>query len=403
MSVAEQSDRDAYLGLIGRLPGLVARAQPILCGMGACVDARVAMHDMAGLLAERDTPQAVALAAMLTDRAARGVGGEVAVDWPDGPRWLAQRVPVRYALGGTGPQAAWVLAVLGVRALVALADRSAHMLARLDPRLLLAEADRVVAASNVAPSGSARPDIFIFEFTQGVPVGGVMPPRSSRVIVRFDDLGLEHDDAFDRISLQLAPTVGAALLSGFSAVPAPALGAELARVAALGSAWRAAGVDAVHLELAGYDSPATGEAVLQGMRRAVTSVGMSHSEFLAMSPTPDLAAGLCALGERLGIARVCVHADEWAASATQGDPDIERDALLLGCLLSGARAAAGTPVYPDSIDPQARFAAPPFPCPERRGRWNLVSCPSPYLAAPATTLGLGDTFTAGCLLALAQP
>ena len=76
---------------------------------------------------------------------------------------------------------------------------------------------------------------------------------------------------------------------------------------------------------------------------------------------------------------------------------------MMGCLLSSARAAAGKPVRPTAIAPEARFQPPPFPLPVQCGEWNLVSCPSPYLSAPATTLGLGDTFTAGCLLVLAQP
>ena len=402
MNVSNGRDAAAYADLLRRLPDLVRDAPLILCGMGACVDARVAMHDMAGLLAERQTAPAAALAALLKERAARGVGGEVWVDWPQGPQWLAAHVPVRYALGGTGPQAAWVLSVLGARALVALEDRSAHMMAQLDARLLLAERGELVPAGQVAARGPSRPDIFIFEYTAGMAVGDVTPRRSSRIIVRFNNLGLEHDGEFDRLSVRLAGSAGAALLSGFSAVPADALAAEIARVGDLAAAWRTAGVGTVHLELAGYDSPDIGERVLQGMRHAVTSVGMSHSEFLAMSPSQDLASGLCALGDRLGVERVCVHADDWAAAATTGAAAVERDALMLGCLLSSARAAAGRPTYPAGIDPQARFGASPFPRPVRSGKWTLVSCPSPYLAAPVTTLGLGDTFTAGCLLALAQ-
>ncbi len=400
--------RAAYADLLERLPHFVAAAPLIFCGMGACVDARVAMHDMHDLLAERRVPPAVALAALLKDRAARGVGGEVWVDWPQGPQWLAEHVPVRYALGGTGPQAAWMLSVLGARALVALEDRSAHMMAQVDARLSLADGGSLVQAGEVAAGGPSRPDIFIFEYTQGTDVGGVTPRRSSRIIVRFNNLGLEHDDEFDRLSVRLAGSAGAALLSGFSAVPAEALAGEIARVGDLARAWRDAGVGTIHLELAGYDSPEIGERVLHGMRHAITSVGMSHSEFLAMSPSPDLATGqglatgLCALGDRLGIGRVCVHADDWAAAATKGETAIERDALMMGCLLSSARAAAGTPVHPTSIDARARFGPLPFPQPARCGEWNLVSCPSPYLAAPATTLGLGDTFTAGCLLVLAQ-
>ena len=393
--------RAEYADLLERLPGVVAAAPLIFCGMAACVDACVVMHDMDRLLAERHVPEAMRLADLLRDRAARGVGGEFWFDWLEGPRWLAEHVPVRHGLGETGPQAAWVLSVLGARALVALADRSAHMLARLNGRILLAEADALVPASEVQARGEPRPDIFIFEFTRGVAVGGVMPPRSSRVIVRFANHGLEHDDAFDRLSVGLAGSAGAGLLSGFSNVPADALAAELARVAALAAGWRAGGLGVVHLEWSGYDTPAIGAQVLDGMRRAMTSLGMSHSEYRVMSPSPDLATGLCALGDRLGIDRVCVHADGWAAAATLGDADAERQALMTGCLLAGARAAAGKPVRPGSIDASARFSAPPFPRPVRSGRWNLVSCSSPFLAAPVTTLGLGDTFAAGCLLALA--
>jgi len=394
--------RAAYDDLLGRVAGYVDAAPLILCGMGACVDARVAMHDMDGLLTARDCPQATALAALLRDRAARGVGGEVWIDWPDGPQWLARHVPVRYALGGTGPQAARVLTALGARALMALEDRSEHMMAQLDARLLLAEHGELVAAARVAPRGPPRPDIFIFEYTDGKAVGDVVPRRSSRIIVRFNNLGLEHDAEFDRLSARLANAAGAGLLSGFSAVPTEALPAEIARVGDIGRAWRASGMGTVHLELAGFDTPELARLVLEGLRSAVSSVGMSHSEFLAISPERDLATGLCALGDGLGIARVCVHADDWAATATKGDAGVEHEALMMGCLLASARAAAGEPVRPTGIDPEARFQAPPFPTPMRRGEWTLVSCPSPYLAAPVTTLGLGDTFTAGCLLVLAQ-
>jgi ADP-dependent phosphofructokinase/glucokinase len=37
------------------------------------------------------------------------------------------------------------------------------------------------------------------------------------------------------------------------------------------------------------------------------------------------------------------------------------------------------------------------------GGWHIVTCPSPHLQQPRTTLGLGDTFMAGCLLVLGQP
>jgi len=45
-----------------------------------------------------------------------------------------------------------------------------------------------------------------------------------------------------------------------------------------------------------------------------------------------------------------------------------------------------------------------MPFPERRqhGKWTFVACAAPFLAQPVTTLGLGDSFTAGCLLVLGR-
>ena len=37
-------------------------------------------------------------------RAGRGEGGEIRVEWDEGPRWLATNERIRYALGGTGPE-----------------------------------------------------------------------------------------------------------------------------------------------------------------------------------------------------------------------------------------------------------------------------------------------------------
>ena len=54
------------------------------------------------------------------------MGGANAVQYTcgaaEGPSWLAQNLPISYALGGTGPQAAWSLAMIGAPALVALRD-----------------------------------------------------------------------------------------------------------------------------------------------------------------------------------------------------------------------------------------------------------------------------------------
>ncbi len=391
-----------YRDLCLRLPDIVARSRLTLCGMSACVDARVEMHDMAPLLEARDPPEAAALASLLQDRAARSVGGEVRLDWDDGPAWLRAHVPVSFALGGTGPHAAWVLSTLGAPTAVALEDRSARMLACLPETLMIAEDSMLRHGRDATARGEARPEIFIFEYTAGLPVGPVVPTRSSRIIVRFNDPGLEHDPAFDRLSRERAGTAGAGLVAGFQCVPPDELDGEVERVGALAREWRGAGLATVHCELAGYDNWSVCADVLERLAGAVTSVGMSHSEFLLLATDPDLGRGMRALGEAFGLDRVTVHADHWAASATRNDPALEVDALMTGCLVASARADAGRPVVPLQVAAGAAFHAPPFPVPVSMDGWTLVSCPSPYQETPSTTLGLGDSFTGGCLMVLGQ-
>ena len=232
-------------------------------------------------------------------------------------------------------------------------------------------------------------------------MGGVTPPRSSRIIVRFGDPGLETDPEFDALTPSLAARAGTGLVSGFNNVPVAQLSRETDRVFGLARRWRSAELDNIHLEMADYDTTVARDAALVASVSAISSLGMSYSEFLRLCPqADDLAVGLVQVGQRLKLSRVCVHSDEWAASVTFGDPLVERRALMAGCLLASARAAAGEPVKPSGPPEGATFGTPPEPSVRRLGDWNYVDCPSPYLARPASTLGLGDTFTAGCLFVL---
>ncbi|WP_162918797.1 ADP-dependent glucokinase/phosphofructokinase [Taklimakanibacter deserti] len=390
-----------YQELIGDIPRIAATAPLMLFGLSACVDARLLAHELGPLFAPDAPLQARSFGEMVKDRARRGIGGEVRVDWPEGPAWLAQHVPITYALGGTGPQAAWSLAAIGAPALIALEDRSAHKLAQVHPDILIAEAGQARRAAEIVPRGLRQPEIFIIEYTAGRAIGDVTPQRSSRIIVRFHDPGLEHDVQFDELSVKLAPRAGAGLISGFNSIPYEKIDPEIAPVRRMVEHWRAAGVPTVHLELAGYDTPSHRDRVIDRLKGAITSLGMSHSEFIQLTPeTPDLAESMCALGAKLDLDRVCVHADHWAASVTRDDPEEERRALLMGCLLAGTRAAHGVPAYPRSIAAQATFTDPPFPTFARLGAWSFVSCAAPHLAHPKATVGLGDSFTGGCLLML---
>ena len=348
---------------------------------------------------------AQALRLELCRRAAAGIGGEIRVDWPEGPQWVDANLPIRTALGGTPAHAARLLTMLGAPALLALEHRGPEQLGLLDPDMRLAEDNRPLRAADVVPHGGDRLRVYVFEFTAGESFAGMTPPRSSRIIVRFHDLALEHDVAFEQLSPRLIrahPGLGAGIVSGFNALGAgPALEPALGYARRIAQGWTAAGIGVIHLEMAGYETPQCRDTALDRLAGAVTSIGMSLSEFRAIDPeTPYLADGLRRLGERLGVDRVSVHADDWAISATRRDPEQEREALMMGCLMASARAANGAPTVPQTLPAEAHFETPPGE--EKQDGWHIVSCPSPHVDRPRTTLGLGDTFMAGCLLVLGQ-
>jgi ADP-dependent phosphofructokinase/glucokinase len=387
------------MNVLERLDAEVSNARLTLCGLSACVDATVSLHGAAALLEPDARSDAAQFAAMLLERAAAGIGGEVKVDWTDGPVWLDARIPFGRDLGGTGAHAARVLTTLGAPALLALETRSPEQLSVLDPELKLARDGRMVPAKSVVPDHPNAIKTYIFEYTKGRPLGAATPPRSSRIIVRFVDPGLQNDREFASLSCRLAPDAGAAILSGFNTIGGVELAPALAWTRDLASRWRSAGVPAIHFELAGYARPEYRDRALSELTGCATSLGLSLSEFVALVPNRDLPTGMRELGERSRVRRVCVHADDWAATATLDDPVRERDALLVGSLLASTRASHGRPVVPRAIPPGAVFGEPPA-MPETLGDWRFVVCATPYLSQPATTLGLGDTFLAGCLLVL---
>ncbi len=406
LAKAERPVEEAYRDLARRLPAIAERARPTWCGMSACIDATVQLADMEPLLRGDCPPEAAAFIGMLKDRATRGVGGEVRVEWPEGPAWLSARLAPRYSLGGTGPHASWVLSTIGAEAVLNLDDRSEQMLSQLPDGVRVIQDGRPVAPEEAATRGTRRANILIVEYSAGVAIGDVVPKRSTRIIVRFDDPGLENDADFDAYTLDRAAQGGCGLVAGFAAVSEDQLDAEVERVFSLTRRWSAAGLKTVHIEMSGgYQSPQSRDRVIGAIPGSgITSIGMSHSELVDIDAdaedTARLAASMAALGDRLGLRRVCVHADQWAASVTRDDPEIEREALLSGCLLASSRAAAGRPVSRPDVPEAALFDPLPLQSANGPGGWNTVIVPSPYLARPVTTLGLGDTFTAGCLLIL---
>jgi ADP-dependent phosphofructokinase/glucokinase len=387
-----------------RVGYLVRKARPMLCGFSVCVDViRPLDGDLSGLRGASE-PAAQALADELERRARAGIGGEIVVDWPAGPAWLERHSPGEARVGGTAAQAAVTLATLGAPALLALMDRSPRQLALLSTDILLATAGGIVEVGQFSGSGPGKPAHYLFEYKAGRPAGRVIPPRSTRVIVRFQDDDLEWDDYFTEASTGLAAEAAAAILSGFNAVPQATLPGRLRQVAELARRWRDSGLEVVHLEWADFPQADKLAQVLEALRTAATSLGMSASELERVRPGSDPPPfRAVALGETVGVHRVWVHGDRWALCASrQGEPERDLKALLAGCLVAASRAAAGRPAPVRWPLPGVELTDPSWPTYIRVGDWTVTCCVAPYLPLPMATVGLGDSFMAGSLLGLSQ-
>ncbi len=392
----------AYCATAERLASHAPNARLMFTGTSACVDAifPVGPERLARLLSRPADPAGAELLDRILDRIWHGRGGELLTRWPEGPAWVFGLLgePDRYQVGGTGPQASWALAALGARSVLALADRSAEQLAVIEPQALVCAVGTTVPASAITPRGTpAKLPHCILEFTAGVAHPDLTIGRSSRIILRFGDEPVERDEEYLALTPELAAGAGAGLVSGLNGLGDDNY-PERAWVLALIRAWSQAGLPVIHHELAEFPSVVRlREAAELG---TVTSVGLSLSELFMLaggSGDPRLLARDVA--RRCGAARVIVHADDWALAVHRGDPGEQAAVLLAGNTLAAARARAGRPVAELAPSPDATYTADrPGDTPLGDG-WRATCVPAPHLRAPASTVGLGDTFVAGMLLA----
>jgi ADP-dependent phosphofructokinase/glucokinase len=94
-----------------------------------------------------------------------------------------------------------------------------------------------------------------------------------------------------------------------------------------------------------------------------------------------------------------VHADHWALAVHRSDPKHQESVLLAGNAFAAARARNGEPTA--ALDPakEATYTDDLPPSDALDDGWQAISVPAPHLRRPAGTIGLGDTLTAGVLLA----
>jgi ADP-dependent phosphofructokinase/glucokinase len=391
-----------YGDLAQTLPAHVQAARLTICGLSTFLDGYVRLHEAEPLLnATEETPQATLLRE-LTRRAGAGIGGEFYMDWPEGGMWVEKNLNIScWGLGGSGAQAAQILAILGAPALMSLEDRSERQLSVIHPSVLLATNRGIIRCGRLSTTHGRKPAHYIFEYTAGTQVGSIVPARSSRTIVRFTDERLDNDPNFTRESIIAAANAGAAILSGFNEIGDEDLENVLTQTVTLAQAWRNRGLKTIHLELGDYATIRARNTVLERLGGAFTSLGMSYSELRALCVgAQEPISKAFELSESFNLSRLCIHADDWALAITKGDPQREFEALLCACLLAAARAERGHPCTPIAAPPSAEFHKLRWDRVSQSGNRFVVCCAAPYLERPAATIGLGDTFLAGTLLVL---
>ena len=405
--LSERRWRDRYEELAEQVRVSARRARPVLISTTVDVDDIYVMtparlHSLRRGLSQGGLASELALA---VDRLlSEGRDGELFWDWPDGLRWLAEVLGPsnRVQVGGTGPQAAWALDVLGAPTIMALESRSREQLGVLAPDILVCSEGRMVPVHELPADADATPIRHeILEFRGG---GGLLDNsagRSHRVIVRFSPVALERDEDFMAMQEKLGPNAGAAMLAGLNGL-AVSDGASLEWASRLLSVWRECGPALRHLELGDTTRPGDLRTVMAGLRGLNSSLGLSLSELLTLwGPSADVAAKALELAHGLECPCIVVHADRWSLAVHRSDAGAVVRRLMTGNLLASARAAAGAPcgdVTPVSYALYAEDVPESGPLNED---WRVDCVPTPFVPRPASTIGLGDTFVAGLLLAAA--
>jgi ADP-dependent phosphofructokinase/glucokinase len=285
---------------------------------------------------------------------------------------------------------------------MALQSRSREQLDVLSPDVFVCSEGRMVPVHELSADADAAPiRNEILEFPGDSGLVGSSADRFHRVIVRFSPIALERDEHFMAMQANLGPSAGAAMLAGLNGL-AVSDGTSLEWVDRLLRTWQEFGPALRHLELGDTTRPGDLRTIMAGLRGLNSSVGLSLSELLTLWGSSTHVAGKALeLAHCLECPCIVVHADRWSLAVHRSDPGTVIRRLMTGNLLASARAAAGAPcgdVTPVSYTLYAEDVPESGPLNED---WRVDCVPAPFVPRPASTIGLGDTFVAGLLLAAA--
>lgn len=333
---------------------------------------------------------------------AAGSDAELGLDWPEGLNWVRSVLgpPERVQVGGTGPQAAWAVSALGAPTIMSLGARTEEVVGVLPPTVMVCSDGSVLPVGEVAMSettGCARHHIL--EFPLELPGCERVRERSQRLIVRFGPLEFGIDEEFLAMQPSLCRGAGGGLLAGLNAIPLRD-GAGMHWVKAIARSWMDGELGFRHLELGDSSECEVLRSNVLSLRGLVSSVGLSLTEMWKIwGGSRDVSLAALDLAAALGCGSVVVHADHWSLCVHQEDPRRVIRRLMAGNLLAAVRAGSTAPQGILHVPEDATYSEDIPSAGRLKGGWRVDCCPAPHLRRPASTIGLGDTFTGGMLLA----
>lgn len=361
----------------------------------------------------------------IADYALRGLGGEARFSHPGVEQYILDHFTYDFGLGGTAAQAAAALGALNIPVILSVTDRSQPVI-----QLLNNPSISGILKSELVPIGSlasaASPVLhFIFQYPKGAMIRAngksQTVPLSNRMIVHNDETlkNVFLDCDFLQWSERHAEALACCSVSGLNAiVDVQIVNNRLRTLVPHYSAIKTANPAClIYFESAHYLNAQVKAAVFNQFAKVVDIFGINEEELIDIASDfgirtdiddPDsILRSLRAVADSYTIPGIVLHTKDYSLYYGENLPRIDLEkGLTLGNLLSGTRALTGkygsyedcSRILDYALSERGVNFANQLPEADQDRILKLV--PSRYIEKPEFTIGLGDTFMAGMLLAL---
>ncbi|MEA1907819.1 MAG: ADP-dependent glucokinase/phosphofructokinase [Euryarchaeota archaeon] len=384
------------------------------------------------------------LLALLLIHMEKGTGGEFLVETPDAIpesaiRTLLTDEPV-LRLGGNAGIAADVLSNLGASLVipnVACPSRKQVDLFSGEMIRIPVYKDGDISLLKPGDTVGCEEDAlhYVFDFKKGdkVTLCGktISVPNNNRIIATYDpkNISLYMDDAFREYSLAHIKEMDGALISGFhllrNTYPDGSTYIDcLQPIIDHLKRWKSINPNfRIHFESGDFLDGSITDFIITRLSEIVDSIGMNEEEFIkddADTSARNIIKRSVKLISELGISRLCIHTRDFIVSVFDPayiDTRSEIDALNFGASASGALAMTGhadiTSAHAaimnlqpsdagvrECSNVQEYFHGEPVNggVHLQLNGYSVCVAPSLHCESPITTVGMGDTMTAGVFL-----